>query len=218
MKNFFSLENPVIQFLARVGDLMCMNALFLICSIPIFTIGASAAALHKVTQEIACDEDQGILKTFFKAFRSNFKQATVSWLLVLVFFAGIGCNLLLVQTFCTGTLSMVLRCLLGAASILVLAEASFLFPLIVRYDNTLREHAVNAGILAVVKLPRTIALVLLNLLPVLIFMISPKTFLETLVFWLALGFGFSSYLGSVLLVPVFKELENPSGPNIQPLK
>lgn len=218
MKNFFNLENPVIQFLARVGDLMCMNALFLICSIPIFTIGASAAALHKVTQEIACDEDQGILKTFFKAFRSNFKQATVSWLLVLVFFAGIGCNLLLVQTFCTGTLSMVLRCLLGAASILVLAEASFLFPLIVRYDNTLREHAVNAGILAVVKLPRTIALVLLNLLPVLIFMISPKTFLETLVFWLALGFGFSSYLGSILLVPVFKELENPSGPNIQPLK
>lgn len=218
MKNFFNLENPVIQFLARVGDLMCMNALFLICSIPIFTIGASAAALHKVTQEIACDEDQGILKTFFKAFRSNFKQATVSWLLVLVFFAGIGCNLLLVQTFCTGTLSMVLRCLLGAASILVLAEASFLFPLIVRYDNTLREHAVNAGILAVVKLPRTIALVLLNLLPVLIFIISPKTFLETLVFWLALGFGFSSYLGSILLVPVFKELENPSGPNIQPLK
>jgi len=218
MKKFFNLENPVIQFLARVGDLMCMNALFLICSIPIFTIGASAAALHKVTQEIACDEDQGILKTFFKAFRSNFKQATVSWLLVLVFFAGIGCNLLLVQTFCTGTLSMVLRCLLGAASILVLAEASFLFPLIVRYDNTLREHAVNAGILAVVKLPRTIALVLLNLLPVLIFMISPKTFLETLVFWLALGFGFSSYLGSILLVPVFKELENPSGPNIQPLK
>ena len=218
MKNFFNLENPVIQFLARVGDLMCMNALFLICSLPIFTIGASAAALHKVTQEIACDEDQGILKTFFKAFRSNFNQATVSWLLVLVFFAGIGCNLLLVQTFCTGTLSMVLRCLLGAASILVLAEASFLFPLIVRYDNTLREHAVNAGILAVVKLPRTIALVLLNLLPVLIFMISPKTFLETLVFWLALGFGFSSYLGSILLVPVFKELENPSGPNIQPLK
>ena len=157
-------------------------------------------------------------ETFFKAFRSNFNQATVSWLLVLVFFAGIGCNLLLVQTFCTGTLSMVLRCLLGAASILVLAEASFLFPLIVRYDNTLREHAVNAGILAVVKLPRTIALVLLNLLPVLIFMISPKTFLETLVFWLALGFGFSSYLGSILLVPVFKELENPSGPNIQPLK
>ena len=218
MKIFFNLENPVIQFLARVGDLMCMNALFLICSLPIFTIGASAAALHKVTQEIACDEDQGILKTFFKAFRSNFNQATVSWLLVLVFFAGIGCNLLLVQTFCTGTLSMVLRCLLGAASILVLAEASFLFPLIVRYDNTLREHAVNAGILAVVKLPRTIALVLLNLLPVLIFMISPKTFLETLVFWLALGFGFSSYLGSILLVPVFKELENPSGPNIQPLK
>lgn len=218
MKNFFNMDNPFIQFLARVGDLMCVNALFLICSIPIFTIGASAAALHKVTQDLACDEEKSLLKTFFMAFRGNFKQATLSWLFVLLFYVGMGCNLLLVQTYCSGTLAAVLRCLLGAVIILMLAETAYLFPLIVRYDNTLREHAINAGVLAIVKLPRTIALVLLNILPVLILMISPGTFLETLVFWLTLGFGFSSYLGSVLIVPVFKEMEAPGGPNIQPMK
>lgn len=218
MRNFFSMDNPFIQFLARVGDLMCANALFLICSIPIFTIGASAAALHKVTHDLACEEEKGLLKTFFTAFRDNFKQATLSWLFALLFFVGMGCNLLLVQTYCTGTLAAVLRCLLGAVIILMLAETAYLFPLIVRYDNTLREHAINAGVLAIVKLPRTIALVLLNILPVLILMISPGTFLETLVFWLTLGFGFSSYLGSTLLMPVFKEMEAPGGPNIQPMK
>lgn len=218
MNHFFSLENPFIQFLARVGDLMCANALFLICSIPVFTIGASAAALHKVTQGIACDGEKGIFKTFFLAFRDNFKQATVSWLFVMLFFAGMGCNFLLVQAYCTGTLAVVLRCLLGAVVILMLAETAYLFPLIVRYDNTLREHAINAGVLAIVKLPRTIVLALLNILPVLILMISLQTFFETLVFWLTVGFGFADYLSSTLLVPVFKEMETPGGPNIQLMK
>ena len=62
MKSLFSMDNPFIQFLARVGDLMCVNALFLICSIPVFTLGASAVALRKVTQDMACDEEKGILK------------------------------------------------------------------------------------------------------------------------------------------------------------
>lgn len=218
MKNLFSMDNPFIQFLARVGDLICANALFLICCIPIFTIGASAAALHKVTQDLACEAEKGIFRTFFTAFRDNFRQAALSGLLVMLFFAGMGCNLLLVQAYCAGTPAAVLRCLLGAVVILLLAETAYLFPLIVRYDNTLREHAINAGVLAIVKLPRTIALVLLNILPVLILMISPETFLETLVFWLTLGFAFSSYLGSVLLVPVFTEMEAPGGPNLQPMK
>ena len=218
MKSLFSMDNPFIQFLARVGDLMCVNALFLICSIPVFTLGASAVALRKVTQDMVCDEEKGILKTFFKAFRDNFRQSTVSWLFVLLFLVCMGCNLLLVQTYCAGVLASALRCLLIAAIILVLAETAYLFPLILRYDNTLREHAVNAGVLAVVKLPRTVALVALNVLPVLILMISPSTFLQTLVFWLTIGFGFTAYMGSVLLVPVFKEMEAPGGPAIQPMK
>ena len=218
MKNFFSMDNPFIQFLARVGDLMCANALFLICSIPIFTIGAASAALHKVTQDIACDEEKGILKIFFRAFRDNFKQATLSWLVVLMFFTGMGCNFLLVITYCTGTLALVLKCLLGVVVIMMLAVTAYLVPLIVRYDNTLKEHTINAGVLAIVKLPRTIGLGLLNVLPVLILLVSVQSFFETMVFWLTVGFGFTSYMGSILLVPVFKEMEAPGGPNIQIMK
>ena len=64
MRNLFNLDNPFVQFLARVGDLIIVNVLFLLCCLPVVTAGASVAAMHKVTQAMALDEDNGIVKTF----------------------------------------------------------------------------------------------------------------------------------------------------------
>ena len=81
MKNLFNLDNPFVQFLSRVGDLIIVNTLFLLCCVPVVTVGASAAALHKVSQAIILDEDNGTIKTFFRGFRENFRQATALWLM-----------------------------------------------------------------------------------------------------------------------------------------
>lgn len=209
MKNFFSTDNPVIQFLARVGDLILVNFLFLICCLPVVTVGAALAGLNKMTQDIAAEEEKGVFRTFFRAFGQNFKQATGGWLAILLFLTGLGCYYLLIRAFLEGTLATALCWLLAILAALVLAIASYLFPLMVRYENTLKEHVFNAGILALLKLPRTIGLMVLNLLPVLLFALSPQGFVQTLIFWLFIGFGFCSYLSSVILLPVFRELEDP---------
>ena len=215
MRNLFNLDNPFVQFLARVGDLIIVNVLFLVCCLPVVTVGASLAAMQKVTQAMALDEDNGIVKTFFRGFRENFKQATLLWLMMLVFGVSMLCNYLLITGFIAGTLAMVLKCVLVVFSVLVLVMAVYMFPLMARYQNSLREHAANALILAVVKLPRTVALLVLCALPVVIAVISIQTFLQTLIFWLAVGFGFVSYMSSILLKPVFAELENG---NVQLMK
>ena len=218
MKNLFNLDNPFIQFLARVGDLIIVNVLFLACCIPVVTIGAAITAMHKVTQAIALDEDNGIAKTFFRGFRENFKQATIVWVLMLVFAVSCGCNYLIITGFTVGLAAQVLQWVVILLTAVVVVLAAYLFPLIARYQNTIRQHAVNALILAVVKLPRTVALVALSALPVLIAVISFQTFLQTLIFWLALGFGFTSYMSSVLLKPVFAELEDTTGAGVQIMK
>lgn len=209
MKNLFSMDNPVIQFLARVGDLILVNFLFLLCSIPVVTIGPALAGLNKMTQDIANEEEKGVFSTFFRAFGQNFKQATASWLVLLLFLVGLGCDYLLIRGFLEGVLATALLCLLAFLAAMILSIASYLFPLMVRYENTLKEHIINAGILAIVKLPRTVGLLALNLLPVLLLWLSPQGFVQTLIFWLSIGFGFCSYLSSLLLIPVFKELEDP---------
>ena len=210
MKQLFNLENPFFQFLSRVSDLVMANFLFLLCCMPVVTMGAATAGLHKVTQDMVMEADKGVYRTFFRAFAGNFKQATISWLAVLFVLVGMGCNFLLVGAYFTGTLALVLHCLLAVILGLLLAVVSYLFPLMVRYDNTLRQHLTNAVVLAVAKLPRTIAMMLLNILPILIAVFSPQVFFSTSVFWLTVGFGCTSYLSSALLAPVFREMENPN--------
>lgn len=214
MRNLFHLDNPFVQLLSRVGDMILANVLFLLCSLPIFTLGASAAALNKVTQDIVHDTDSGLLKTFFRAFRENFKQATVAWLVVLAFFVGLGCNYLIVVSYFTGNLAMILKAVLAVISVLILSVCVYLFPLMVRYTNGLRAHCVNAAILMIVKLPKTLLMVVLTILPLLIAYVSMKVFVQTLVFWVVIGFAFVSYSCSNLLAPVFKELEGENGPNV----
>lgn len=215
MRNLFNLDNPFVQFLARVGDLIIVNVLFLLCCLPVVTAGASIAAMHKVTQAMALDEDNGIVKTFFRGFRENFKQATALWLMMLFFAAAMGCNYMLISGFVAGTPATVLKGALVVAIGLVLVMAAYMFPLMVRYTNTLRELATNALILAVVKLPRTVGLFLLSCMPLLILALSLETFLNTMVFWLAIGFGFTAYMSASLLKPVFAELETG---NVQVMK
>ena len=60
MKGLFSMDNPFMQFLARVGEMILANFLFLICSIPVVTCGAALTAMNKVTQNIAYNEDKGV--------------------------------------------------------------------------------------------------------------------------------------------------------------
>lgn len=215
MTELFHSDNPFLQFLAQLGDLILVNALFLICCVPIFTIGAASAALHKVTQDIAQEEKQGIIKTFFRAFRVNFKQATIAWLIAAVLLFGMGCNFLLVTAYFSGTTALILKGVLVLILALILSVIACLFPLMARYNNSLKEHVVNAGILTVIKLPKVLVIVFMNILPFLTLYISVYTFFGMLIYWLSLGFGFNGYLTSTLLAPVFGEMEAPDGPNMQ---
>lgn len=79
MKNIFSPDSLLIKALTLFCDIMYLNFLFLICSIPIFTIGASTTALYSVIFKRIRGEDVPIAKTYFKEFRRNFKQATLFW-------------------------------------------------------------------------------------------------------------------------------------------
>lgn len=207
MKNLLNPDGLLFQFLNKVGDLIIVNFLFLICCVPVVTIGASIAALNKITQEIVYDTETGIFKGFFRAFRENFKQATLCWLGLMVIGISFYCDFLLIRTFLEGTAATALNTFVLVLAMLLLCLCVYLFPLMVRYRNTLREHLINSGILMVVKLPRTVAMAALNLLPVILFLLNVTVFAQTLIFWLFIGFAFVSYLCGILLKPVFAQLE-----------
>ena len=196
MRNLFNYENPFIQFLVRVGDLIILNVLFILCSAPVVTLGASLTALHRVTQNMLFEQEEPLLKAFFRAFRQNFKQSTLAWLVEL-----------LVMAYFNGGLAKAMYILVAVLAILVAGVYAYLMPLIARYENGMRQQVNNAVVLAIIKLPKTLLLVFLNLLPVILVLISVPVFVQTLIFWVVIGFAFVSFIESSILKPVFQQLE-----------
>ena len=207
MRNLFNYENPFIQFLVRVGDLIILNVLFILCSAPVVTLGASLTALHRVTQNMLFEQEEPLLKAFFRAFRQNFKQSTLAWLVELVVIVSLVCDVLLVMAYFNGGLAKAMYILVAVLAILVAGVYAYLMPLIARYENGMRQQVNNAVILAIIKLPKTLLLVFLNLLPVILVLISVPVFVQTLIFWVVIGFAFVSFIESSSLKPVFQQLE-----------
>ena len=76
LQGLFNYDNPVWRFIGKLGDLILLNILWTICSIPIFTIGASTTAVYYVTLKLVRDEDSSTIKGFFHSFKSNFKHCS----------------------------------------------------------------------------------------------------------------------------------------------
>ncbi len=207
MNSMFNPDNPFMQFLARVGELIILNFIFMLCCIPVVTAGAAAAALQKSVQTILLEEDEPVTRVYRRAFRENFKQATILWLFVLFFLVAMGCNGFLLQMFFTGNSLKLFSAVLVFLMAAVLSVVLVAFPLVVRYENKLLDHVKNAMILAVIKLPRTAAMFAINLFPVLVAWFSFQVLYATLVFWLVIGFAFASYMSAYLMKKPFEEIE-----------
>ena len=208
MKNLFRWDNPLIQLLTALADVILTNLLCLICCLPVVTAGASIAATYKVMLNLSQDTGGGIWNTFFTAFRENFKQATAVWLITLLVGASLVCDYILVQLYFQDGLHTALLIVVAVLTFLALAILAYLYPLMIRYQNTLREHLHNAMILCIYKFPKTILMVVLHALTFDLALLLPAAFLYTILFWVLMGFALIPLADVIILKPVFEELEN----------
>ena len=74
MDRLFNMDNKFFTVMGRVADLIMLNVVFLICCLPIVTIGASLTALHYVTLKMTRNEESYIIRSFFKSFKQNFNR------------------------------------------------------------------------------------------------------------------------------------------------
>ena len=209
MKDLLNPEGVFFQFLSRVGDLIILNVLFLICCVPVVTIGAAYAALCKVCMDMVYEQEAGMVKGFFLAFRENFKQATIVWIVELIVLVSLVCDGMLILTFMPGSRGMYI--LLGVLAVLVLCVSTHMIPLLIRYRNGLRQHLSNAMVLAVIRLPRTVLMIVVSCAPLIVLALSvlqaSTVFFDTLVFWLAIGCAVLAYINMNLYKGVYTKLE-----------
>ena len=165
----FNYENPVWQFMGRVADLMILNALVIIFSLPVFTIGATWTALYYCMIKIIRKEDTYIWRNFWTSFKSNFKQATKIWLIVLPFILILSMDILMWYNDPT-LLPKPLKITTIVVVLIVMAITIYVFPILSHFDNTTGNTLKNAFLVSVINLPYTIYFFFLLLLQILIFL------------------------------------------------
>ena len=84
---FFDLDNVVWRTIDKIGKIFLLNLLWLICSLPVFTIGASTTALIYTSMKLS-DNEGYWHQNFFSSFKENFKQATALFFIYLAAGAG----------------------------------------------------------------------------------------------------------------------------------
>ena len=203
MGKIFDMDNPFWQFMTKLFDLMMLNVLFIICSIPIFTIGASLTAMYYVTLKMVRNEESYIVKGFFKSFKQNFIQATLIWLIFLIAAAIVGVDLYITggsfgNLLSSGTLTSVMRVLLLVVVIFMLFTFSFVFPLLAKFDNTVKNTIKNALLMSMRHFPTTIVCIVVLIADILLFY-----FPITVLLSIFLLFSVSAYICSGLFVKVF---------------
>lgn len=206
MKNLFNLENPVLRAMDRLADLVMLGQLCLLCCIPIVTAGPAFVALFSV-YDLTTDRGGGIVKNYFRAFRSNFKQAVIVWIPILLFTVSLICDWILLRMNEHGTFYTVLICVVLAILVLAGGILSFAFPLISRYSNTVWEHIHNAMLLMIQNIPKTLLMVLIQVLPLLSALFLTDILLRTLLLWILFYPGLSAQINVLLIRPVFENME-----------
>lgn len=171
--NIFNYEGGLMKALSKFTDCIYLSVLFLVSCIPVFTIGTAATALYYTAYKVLRLDRGYVFREYITAFKDNFKQTTLVWLLTILLGTVLGIDWYVIGAYVQNEDALgALMVVLLVGMIVLFAWAFYLFPFMARFENTRRQSMKNAILLVVAHLPMTIVmLALAAVAAVLIYMI-----------------------------------------------
>lgn len=188
---------------SKIADLMILNLLLLICSIPVITIGASITSAYYVALKMTKNRESYIASSFFRSFRQNFRQATAIWLLIL----GVGILLFVdfrIAETMDGGIFTVFLYLSGLFALLLSFVYLYVFPVLARFYNSIPRTLLNAFYMSLRHLPYTLLMLIIAALPFTILLLNVSMALRLLPVYLLFGFSLPIYLNSYFFNRIFR--------------
>lgn len=203
----FDYEGPLMSALIYIGELILLNVVYVLCCIPVVTIGAATAAMYKVTLDNANGYSGAVIKRFFEAFKDNFKKATIEWIVMLgvAVFLYIDFQIITQTTF---SLIHMVEIVFVIVLFLYLPTLTFVFPIQAYYENTVAKNLKNAVALGIAKFPQSILLIAINYLPVILLIVNITAFFYVVPFWFIIGFSATNQISAYIFRRIFKKLNH----------
>ena len=203
MFNLLDERNFLHIFFNRVGDVIVSNLLFLLCSIPIVTIGPSMTALYHTMLKIAKGDEGRTWRVFFRAFRKNFLQSLIIWLIILaaalITFADM--FYFIQSQSLAGRLMFILS--LGVAMLLILFTI-YVFPVVAAFEGKLWDQIHNTFVFLSMRPAYTLGIAVLTVMPILMTYMDELLLPLSAFYWFFVGFGLIAYINSHFFFKLFR--------------
>lgn len=202
MKSRLNIENPFFEMMGRLGDLIIVNILFIVCSLPVITIGASITAMYCTFQEMADGRGASVLRSFFGAWKGYMKQTLPAWIMMLIAGGVLFFDMLFLGRAGQDRLWSVVS--IGVGCLLFLWEMIFcylfsVFPEMAKENIRGKALFQRTIYLAASNFPVTLVMIVLNCIPVICIALSTFVMALAVPIYMVVGFGVTGYINTWLL-------------------
>lgn len=199
---FFSIESPLYKFMSRLMDMIKLNFMWLLCSIPIVTMGAATTAAYTITLKMVDDEEGYIAKPFLREFRANLKKGSIIGIIQLVAMYAIYLDF---QFFKAVEESSTMFLVIGVIAVfLAYMHLVYAYALLARYENSIINTLKNSYSIGIKFFVKTIFLFVLLVVECVVFLWNGTT----LLIGILIGPACIILTISGFVKPFFKLIEN----------
>ena len=215
LAGLFNYDNPVWRFIGKLWDVLVVNILWIICSIPVVTAGASTTAMYYVTLKLARDEDGYTIRSFFKSFKENFKQATAIWLIFLLTGMLLAFDVYyFIKMAAPSSLRTIMISVCVAMIFIWSAMFTYVFPLQARFYNPVKRTIFNSFFMSIRHMFHTIGMLAVDAA---ILFLSVTYIPQLSIFGVALVAFFNSYMLNSVFSKYMPKEQKPADMELKPL-
>ncbi|WP_310604519.1 YesL family protein [Anaerosporobacter sp.] len=158
--------------MGKVFDIVLVSLLWVVCCIPIITIGPATTALYYSVVKSIRRERGYITKEFFHSFKTNFKQGTITGVIFTVFAVIMSVNFYVVKQMDTKVSTVLIGIYLVLCAV-VFITALYAFPNLSRFTLTIKHLFKNSLIMSIRHLPMSIVMALIVLVALFLMYLVP---------------------------------------------
>lgn len=210
MNKIFGYDSKAMRFLGRLSDLLFLNMLFIVCCIPIVTIGAAQAGQYRAVLAMQDpDSEYTWSQAFFKGFKEGFLNITVASTLMLILIFVVGINAFMViyyEQAMKDSNSIIWVCLLGAALLMIFFSSMTLFHS--RFGCKPWQLLRNGIVISLFNPLQAIINAALMWAPLIVFLVDVSVFMYITPLWILGYYSICSYFSVRLFKVPFQVLLN----------
>lgn len=172
---FFGPESPFYKLIQTLFDLIKINFLWLLFSLPIVTLGGATIAAFDITMQMAGNEEGHVGRDFVASFRRNFKTGIPYGILFLFCAYVVWLDFSLFEQIEGNPIILLIMGMVAA--FVFLLSFLFAFALQARYENTLIKTLKNSADICTRYFVRTLSLIVVLFVEVMLIYWNETTLL-----------------------------------------